>query len=644
MKIRSEPSLFARVAPCSCWRPAAPGPGQGGLQGRQQGLQGRELQEGHRGLRAGDGARPRHGGGHFYLGSSHQALYRPGKDDAENKAQLDAGHRGTTRSRSRSNTGAHREPARRCRLNTLAALTGIYSEPPTQNFEKAIGYAQQLVQDNPNDPKNLYAMANLYEKFDKVDEAEETYKQVAEQNPERRQGLRRAGRLLQQAALGRGGAFDESVEGRRRQVRLPSHPASAAPASTRTTPAGFYKVAIFYWDKAYRDPLLNDKQKDEYADKGLEAVDKALAASSPTTWRPSSTRACCYRVKAQVTTQPAPSAQQYLDQAATAAEAGAWSCEGSRRSRPERPTAVRSAAGGDRDARAAVAAALPPGPRAAQGPPASVPAPNGGVSRASSARPLSSSVAGLVLRVARGLAADAGSDSTPGDPSGFDLGLTASATDAPGSRARDRDDEANGRSGLAALGGIPPPGAARRLTAGAAAGRAAGFLDHLLRDDADALDAGALGHVHGLHDLAVGHLARRRVTKIVLSERVWKMSLQPLVQLLQRATGLLLTVMTAARDPRCASTTWLCVGGRLLGLVGRRRLRQRDVEALLRQRRHHHEDDQQHQHHVDERRDVDVRLRARRASGRVGLVRVDDPAPVLLVLLGALAAWGWPWR
>src|SRR5215469_14440916 len=38
------------------------------------------------------------------------------------------------------------------------------------------------------------------------------------------------------------------------------------------------------------------------------------------------------------------------------------------------------------------------------------------------------------------------------------------------------------------------------------------------------------------------------------------------------------------------------------------RFRQADVRPFPHLRRHHHEDDQQHQHHVDEWRDVDVRL------------------------------------
>ena len=69
------------------------------------------------------------------------------------------------------------------KLNTLAALTSIYSDEPKRDFDTAYGYAEQLVAENPNDSKNLYAMANLYEKFDKVDEAERMYKKIADSNP-----------------------------------------------------------------------------------------------------------------------------------------------------------------------------------------------------------------------------------------------------------------------------------------------------------------------------------------------------------------------------------------------------------------------------------------------------------------------------
>ena len=69
-------------------------------------------------------------------------------------------------------------------------------------------------------------------------------------------------------------------------------------------PSGHHKVATFYWDKAYRDPSLTDKQKSDYADKGLAAIEEALKVK-PDYWEAIIYKNLLYRVKAQVATNPA---------------------------------------------------------------------------------------------------------------------------------------------------------------------------------------------------------------------------------------------------------------------------------------------------------------------------------------------------
>jgi tetratricopeptide (TPR) repeat protein len=103
----------------------------------------------------------------FYLGSSHQAQFRPGKETPENKAHLDEAIKWYKASLE-ANTGAN-ENLKKARFNSLAALTGIYSDVPYKDFDQALSYADQLVKENPTDSKNLFAMANLYEKFEKID-------------------------------------------------------------------------------------------------------------------------------------------------------------------------------------------------------------------------------------------------------------------------------------------------------------------------------------------------------------------------------------------------------------------------------------------------------------------------------------------
>jgi hypothetical protein len=70
---------------------------------------------------------------------------------------------------------------------------------------------------------------------------------------------------------------------------------------------------MFFWDKAYRDPLITDKEKNEYADKGIATVDTALGMK-PDYWEAIITKGLLYRVKAQVSTNPA-ERKRYLEQA-----------------------------------------------------------------------------------------------------------------------------------------------------------------------------------------------------------------------------------------------------------------------------------------------------------------------------------------
>ena len=239
----------------------------------------------------------------FYLGSSHQAMYRPGKDTPENNEHLvkaiDA------YKKSLETNPAQTEQQKKVKTNTLGALIAIHSEDPHKNFDVAQQYAQQLVQENPNDAKNLYALANLYEKFEKVEKAEETYKRVVELNPN---DTKACGAL---AAFYNKPNWDEAgnpwVEGtdkpRRSKFDLAIAVLEKCAAIDPNDPSGYQRVASFYWDKAYRDPLLSDEQKNVYADKGMENVDKALQLK-PDYFEAVIYKGLLFRVKAAATSNP----------------------------------------------------------------------------------------------------------------------------------------------------------------------------------------------------------------------------------------------------------------------------------------------------------------------------------------------------
>src|SRR5438067_8542942 len=134
-------------------------------------------------------------------------------------------------------------------------------------------------------------------------------------------------------------------------------------------------------------------------------------------------------------------------------------------------------------------------------------------------------------------------------------------------------------------------------------------LAHAFGDDADLLDAGALGGVDHVDDVAVAQRAGRDDEHRLVLALVEDVA-QPRLELGQRHVLLVdgQTLVGGVIDHDLAD-----VGRDVGGLLALRR--QVDVDALLRERQGGHEDDDQHEQHVDERRDVHVRTGVRHFSG-----------------------------
>jgi hypothetical protein len=136
----------------------------------------------------------------------------------------------------------------------------------------------------------------------KIPEAEAIYKKVTEQNAK---DAKACGAL---AGFYNKPNWDEAgepwVEGSDKPRRAKFDQAIAVLEQCTNIdpndPAGYQKVASYYWDKAYRDPLLTDEQKNTYADKGMENVDKALQLK-PDYFEAVIYKGLLYRVKAGAT-------------------------------------------------------------------------------------------------------------------------------------------------------------------------------------------------------------------------------------------------------------------------------------------------------------------------------------------------------
>ncbi len=125
---------------------------------------------------------------------------------------------------------------------------------------KAEPVVQKMIQLDPGEPTNYFALAKIYEDAGAYEESEKMYvaaKAAKPNDPD----------VYMQLAgfYNRQGRFDKTIEAiEERAIKEPNNPEV------------FYTISVFYWDEAYRDPKLKEAEKKAYVGKGLAAVDHAL--------------------------------------------------------------------------------------------------------------------------------------------------------------------------------------------------------------------------------------------------------------------------------------------------------------------------------------------------------------------------------
>lgn len=213
--------------------------------------------------------------GRFYLGSSYHQLFVPGKDETKvNLEEAIKNYQVVLASPSAPDDPKY--PI--LKKNALSALIGIYADDPYRDFDKSLKYASDLTGSDPGNLQNLFAMANLYEKFGKVNEAEAAYRkaalEVAPKDPKACGALAtfynktlwdEKGVPITDGQNGIG-RFEDAVN----QLKLCAE-------MDPNDPKGYYTVATFYWDKSYRGGLLDEVRKKALVDEGMEYVNKALS-------------------------------------------------------------------------------------------------------------------------------------------------------------------------------------------------------------------------------------------------------------------------------------------------------------------------------------------------------------------------------
>ncbi|RPI55026.1 MAG: hypothetical protein EHM55_09090 [Acidobacteria bacterium] len=192
---------------------------------------------------------------YFYLANSYDNQYKPArKGEPENDALL-------AKAIENYKIAAEKETDPKMKKLSLDYLVSAYGPDKLDDPTQAEPIVQQMIQLDPADTTNYFALAKIYEDAGNIDEAEAQLMKAREAKP-------KDAAVYQQLAgfYQRQGEFDKLIAAVQQRSELEPN-----------NPEAHYAVATYYWDEAYRNTRLNEAQKREFVKSGLTAVDKALA-------------------------------------------------------------------------------------------------------------------------------------------------------------------------------------------------------------------------------------------------------------------------------------------------------------------------------------------------------------------------------
>ena len=199
---------------------------------------------------------------YFYLGSSHENLYRPNlKDDPANEEHLKKAVQFYTKASEVSPDPTYKK-------RSLQYLVGVYGPDKLGDPSGAEPIIQRLIAMDPNDPTNYYQMAKLYEDSGDFEKAEEQLLKARSVRPDDPDVY-----LQLSGFYDKRGNFDKQIEALTTRAEKASQ-----------SPEAFYTIANVYWNKACLPTRPQCEQgapssqavKAKYIESGLQAADKAL--------------------------------------------------------------------------------------------------------------------------------------------------------------------------------------------------------------------------------------------------------------------------------------------------------------------------------------------------------------------------------
>lgn len=198
---------------------------------------------------------------YFYLGSSYENLFRPGKEDPKNKENL-------TKALSYYQKASEVSPQEVYKKRALQYMVGVHGPDKLNDPNAAEPIVRKLIEMDPADTSNYFQMAKLYEDAGNFEQAEAQFLKAKEIKPDDADVY-----LHLSGFYDKRGEFDKQMEAlMTRAQKVPDNPEAQ------------HLIGSVYWGKACTpsrpqcaaNAPPSDAVKAKYIQAGLDAENKAL--------------------------------------------------------------------------------------------------------------------------------------------------------------------------------------------------------------------------------------------------------------------------------------------------------------------------------------------------------------------------------
>jgi tetratricopeptide (TPR) repeat protein len=195
---------------------------------------------------------------YFYLANSYDNLYRPARKGEPNNDAL------LTKAVEHYKQASEKISDPMMKTRSLEYLVAAYGPDKLNDPTMAEPIIKEMIRLTPTEPTNYFMLARLYQDSGEYEMAEQTLLQARDSKPND------PAVYLQLANFYNAqGDFPKTIEYLNERIKIEPN-----------NPEAHYTVATYYWDKANRDFRLADKEKIQFVQDGLGAVDKAIAIKS----------------------------------------------------------------------------------------------------------------------------------------------------------------------------------------------------------------------------------------------------------------------------------------------------------------------------------------------------------------------------